>query len=1164
MLKMQNKGNLEAFRKFFTYPGSSQNDQAVIQLLSEDALKFLAGRYFKNEEFEECIEEFTGLQLPFATYFQAEAYRRLDESTKTPKKSKVLYKEKAEEYYSLTSDLLTSSNIDRNHPLRSILDSDSRRRYFLNKSINETTINGSPQQFQNDSIMLSRRETGISNEKFMELENLIKQVFDVCKTIRTDIQQSVKTELSTIKTDIVDIQSHLYKLEDLITKKRDENDGKYDLEDLCMLGEELQAQAVNTSQVYPNYVQQQLLQQQQQQMKPPHPLNYPMAPWAGGLYDPTNPYLYPVTAAHPQWLQYQADAAALTQQMSPLFDPRNLQQNISTPKPIYEQPAAIVVPQQPKLPTSYVTDMLTGPSILKSMYPSYVDKGPPVNVVITSSDPLPALTTISQPPLSVTIPPHHIKNNNLNQEIVKTIEILPSENQIFSMGNVKLFVYINKEPSERGAGTLQILKNSISGNYRLIMQQDKTNACLLNHPIVAEMKISISKNQKKSAIWSANDFTKDVPTNEKFYGQFKTDEIAQEFYDEIEKIKNELSPPKIDVETPKKSSFVFENTTSATKSTAGGFTFSSTPIFSTPTTVVEKSKEIEKKVDIKPSPFTGFNFGTTTTTAAAPTTPSTNFSNLFSTITSPPSVASDPIIPNENLNKSTGDDDDYVPTAQFQPVIALPDLVEAKTGEEDEIVLFEYRGKLLRYDSETKEWKERGLGIMKILSQKNDSNKVRLLMRRETIFKICCNQVLLKDTVFKKLPNTETALSWVGQDFSECELKTEFLAIRFKTAEIVKDFHSAILQAQSKMSDKKVEDNLIVDVEKKSTETGFGDKFKPKVGSWNCSGCYTQNTSDNLYCIACETPKDDSVPKKEAKNILETTTSTKFSFGIPSATPIVQEEPTKGFGDLFKPKLGSWSCSACYTQNQSENLYCLSCETPKDDTVPKKEAKNILATTTSSKFVFGVQSPVTSTPEVKSQPKGFGDLFKPKPGSWSCSGCYTQNTSDNLYCLSCETPKDDTVPKKEAKNILATTTTSKFTFGSGGFTFGAANADTPSKFGALTASNSAPTITENPSKFVFGNAAVPAAGAPAVKNLFGTKSEESSFSFKDVVPEKVNLESKNAFEFVFQTKPKSPTKVKSPVKNQDSDNECVEEEENNTYFQPVIPLPEKVSFFFHF
>lgn len=46
-----------------------------------------------------------------------------------------------------------------------------------------------------------------------------------------------------------------------------------------------------------------------------------------------------------------------------------------------------------------------------------VEKGPPVNVVITSSDPLPTHTTISpanQQALSVTIPPQHIKNSTVN------------------------------------------------------------------------------------------------------------------------------------------------------------------------------------------------------------------------------------------------------------------------------------------------------------------------------------------------------------------------------------------------------------------------------------------------------------------------------------------------------------------------------------------------------------------------------------------------------------------------------------------------------------------------------------------------------------------------------------------------------------------------------
>lgn len=43
-----------------------------------------------------------------------------------------------------------------------------------------------------------------------------------------------------------------------------------------------------------------------------------------------------------------------------------------------------------------------------------------------------------------------------------------------------------------------------------------------------------------------------------------------------------------------------------------------------------------------------------------------------------------------------GGDDEFVPTAEFTPVIDLPDLVDVKTGEENDEVLFNERAKLLR------------------------------------------------------------------------------------------------------------------------------------------------------------------------------------------------------------------------------------------------------------------------------------------------------------------------------------------------------------------------------------------------------------------------------------------------------------------------------------
>lgn len=58
----------------------------------------------------------------------------------------------------------------------------------------------------------------------------------------------------------------------------------------------------------------------------------------------------------------------------------------------------------------------------------------------------------------------------------------------------------------------------------------------------------------------------------------------------------------------------------------------------------------------------------------------------------------------------------------FKPVIPLPDKVEVKTGEEEEDVLYCHRAKLFRFVNS--EWKERGLGDIKILKRK-DNGKLR-------------------------------------------------------------------------------------------------------------------------------------------------------------------------------------------------------------------------------------------------------------------------------------------------------------------------------------------------------------------------------------------------------------------------------------------------------
>jgi len=54
--------------------------------------------------------------------------------------------------------------------------------------------------------------------------------------------------------------------------------------------------------------------------------------------------------------------------------------------------------------------------------------------------------------------------------------------------------------------------------------------------------------------------------------------------------------------------------------------------------------------------------------------------------------------------------------------------------------LFVRRAKLFRFDRGAKEWKERGTGDVRLLKNK-DSQKIRLVMRRDKTLKVCANHL---------------------------------------------------------------------------------------------------------------------------------------------------------------------------------------------------------------------------------------------------------------------------------------------------------------------------------------------------------------------------------------------------------------------------------------
>lgn len=133
----------------------------------------------------------------------------------------------------------------------------------------------------------------------------------------------------------------------------------------------------------------------------------------------------------------------------------------------------------------------------------------------------------------------------------------------------------------------------------------------------------------------------------------------------------------------------------------------------------------------------------------------------------------------------------------FEPVHKLEKEVATETGEEGEDQLFKMRAKLFRFITESKEWKERGTGDLRLLKHKQ-SGKVRLLMRRDKTLKVCANHYITAE--MKLAPNVGSDRSWVwsaAADIADGEPTAETLAIRFGNSENAQLFKTAFESAQA-------------------------------------------------------------------------------------------------------------------------------------------------------------------------------------------------------------------------------------------------------------------------------------------------------------------------------------------------------------------------------
>lgn len=102
---------------------------------------------------------------------------------------------------------------------------------------------------------------------------------------------------------------------------------------------------------------------------------------------------------------------------------------------------------------------------------------------------------------------------------------------------------------------------------------------------------------------------------------------------------------------------------------------------------------------------------------------------------------------------------------EHTPVSFCPSQVETKSGEEDEEILFKERGKLYRWDRDIGQWKERGIGDIKILFHPS-KHSYRILMRREQVLRVCANHIITQDMDLQPMSASANTLIWTATDYA--------------------------------------------------------------------------------------------------------------------------------------------------------------------------------------------------------------------------------------------------------------------------------------------------------------------------------------------------------------------------------------------------------------
>ncbi|KAI9149666.1 hypothetical protein H9P43_009841 [Blastocladiella emersonii ATCC 22665] len=365
----------------------------------------------------------------------------------------------------------------------------------------------------------------------------------------------------------------------------------------------------------------------------------------------------------------------------------------------------------------------------------------------------------------------------------------------------RLYRYLGGDWKERGTGDLRLLMHRDSGKIRLVMRRDKVLKVCANHLITPEMKLVPMAKSDRAWVWTAlADFADGVVAPQTLAIRVRDADVANLFAAKFN-------------EAARWNAMVAAGT--AVPGGPGTPVPVATPEAGVGAEAVAEPKPAVAAIALPQSPAQAvFAWPAVTDSApasqpASPTVPETRHAFLKgstperkspSAEATKPAAAAAPVkVADDADADDQGDDDDNdqadesEPNVHFEPVVKLDKLVGVKLENEDEDPIFEARAQLFRYLAG--EWKERGVGELKFLKHRA-TGKVRVLMRRDKVLKVCANHLLLPEMKLAPMAKSDRAWTWTAlADVSDGPAEPLMLAVRLRDATVAARFKTKFEEA---------------------------------------------------------------------------------------------------------------------------------------------------------------------------------------------------------------------------------------------------------------------------------------------------------------------------------------------------------------------------------